>query len=83
MSPNPAQKSNSVDGQCRKRSEKIVKVEAIAISAYPVKRKNPLTSVVNGLLKVETMGKQHASFLTSRSNRSYVDPALPRICHIH
>ncbi|MGD0654980.1 MAG: hypothetical protein ABSA16_11590 [Thermoguttaceae bacterium] len=37
-------------------AEKIVEGKAIAISAYPVKRRSPLTSIVNGLLKVETNG---------------------------
>ena len=37
-------------------ADKIDDGKTIAISASPVKRKNPLTSTVNGLFKVETMG---------------------------
>ena len=40
----------------RAAEPKLGDVRAVAASAYPVKQNNPLTTVVNGLLRVEPKG---------------------------
>ena len=46
----------SIVDKATSEADRIDDAEAIAVSAYPVKRKNPLTTMVNGLHNVETMG---------------------------